>query len=67
LFGIAAGGEFRLFEQADAAGEVLDGLLAAGLEFHLAAAGFLEAGAFAFEFLLDAFEFGEFLLGLADL
>ncbi len=66
LLGVAARGELGFFEQAEAARQVLDDLVAAGLKFALAAAQFFEAGALAFEFFLRAFEFDEFLLGLDD-
>ena len=65
--GIAAGGEFGFFEEAEAAGEVLDDFLATGLKFALAPAQFLKAGAFAFEFLLRALEFHQLLLRGHDL
>ena len=67
LLGVAAGVEFGLFEQAEAAGEVMDHFLPAGLEFRLAPAQFLERGAFALQVLLRALQFGEFLLRLDDL
>ena len=66
LLDVAAGAELGFFEEADAAGKGLNDFLAAGLEFELAAAGFFEGGAFAFEFFLVAFEFGEALLGFGD-
>jgi hypothetical protein len=44
----------------------LQHFLAAGLELHLAAAQFLQAGPFALQFLLGAFELGELDLFFAD-
>jgi len=67
LFGVAAGVELGFFEQAEAAREVADHFLAAVLKLKLAAAQFLERGAFALQILLRAFELGEFLLRLNDL
>ena len=67
LLGVAAGGELGLFQQAKAARELLDDFLAAGQEFRLPAAQFLQAGALAFQFLLRALEFDELLLRLDDL
>ncbi len=67
LLGVAAGVELGLFEQAEAAREVMDHFLAAGLKFRLAAAQFLERGAFALQVILRAFQLGEFLLRLDDL
>ncbi len=67
LLGVAAGDKFRLFQQAQPARQLLDDFLAAGVEFRLPAAQFLQAGAFAFEFLLRALEFDELLLRLDDL
>ena len=68
LLGVAAGVELGFFEQAEAAREVVDHFLAAGLKFNLAAAAqFLERGAFAFQFVLRALEFGELLLRLDHL
>jgi hypothetical protein len=66
LFGVAAGGELGFFEQAEAAREVVDHFLTAGLKFHLATAGFLEGGAFALEFLLSSLQFRQLLLRFGD-
>ena len=67
LLGIAAGIELGFFEQAEAAREMVNHFLAAGLKFRLAAAQFLERGAFALQVILRAFQLGEFLLRLDDL
>jgi hypothetical protein len=67
LLGVAARVELGFFEQAEPAREIVNHFLAAGLEFRLAAAQFLERGTFAFEIVLRAFQFGEFLLRLDDL
>ena len=67
LLGVAAGIEFGLFEQAEAARKMVNHFLAAGLKFRLAAAQFLERGAFALQIILRAFQLGEFLLRLDDL
>ena len=67
LLGIAPGVELGFFKQAEAARELVDHLLPAGLEFRLAAAQFLECGAFAFQILLRVFQFGELLLRLDHL
>ena len=67
LLGVAAGVELGFLEQAEAAREVADHFLPAVLEFKLAAAQFLQCGAFALQFLLRAFQLGEFLLRLDDL
>ena len=67
LLGFAARVELGFLQQAEAAREIVDHFLAAGLEFVLAAAQFLERGAFAFQIVLRALEFGELLLRLDDL
>ena len=67
LLGVAAGVELGFLEQAEAAREVVDHFLPAGLEFRLAAAHFLQRGAFALQILLRALQFGEFLLRFDDL
>ena len=51
-------------QQAQAAREVVDHLLAAGLEFRLAAAQLLERGALPLQAILGALQFGQLLLGL---
>ena len=63
LFGVAPGVEFGFLEQAEPARQVVDHFLPAGLEFHLAAARFLQRGALAFQLLLRALQFGQLLLG----
>ena len=58
LLGIAAGIELGFFEKAESASEIVDHFLTAVLKFELATAQFLERGAFAFQILLRAFQFG---------
>ena len=52
LFGVPARAQFRFFQQADAAGQMLQHFLPASLKFGLAPPHFLQAGALAFQFLL---------------
>jgi hypothetical protein len=66
LFGIATRVELGFFEQTESARKIVNHFLAAVLKFKLAAAQFLERGAFAFQILLRAFQLGEFLLRLDD-
>ena len=58
--------QFRLLQQADAAGEMLEHFVAAGLKFSLAPAQILQAGAFALQFLLRPLQFRQLDLLLAD-
>ena len=67
LLRVAPRRQFRLLQQPDAAGQMVQHFFAAGLEFHLAAAQLLQAGPFALQFLLGPFEFGQLDLFFADL